>query len=105
MFISLSHTKRQTAKRKRYSIRHSRNIKGICSFYHKSNDFLLSVIPQGLTKKKKKRKPLKFKTICESIIRSGTKMKKRMKEKKMKKAKKVKETTCVEFKMNLGDSG
>ena len=32
-------------------------------------------------------------------------MKKRMKEKKMKKAKTVKETTCVEFKMNLGDSG
>ena len=104
MFISLSHTKRQTAKRKRYSIRHSRNIKGICSFYYKSNDFSLSVIPQGLTKKKKK-KPLKFKTICESIIRSGTKMKKWMKEKKMKKAKKVKKTTRAEFKINRGDPG
>ena len=103
MFISLSHTKRQTAKHKRYSIRHSRNIKGTCSFYYKSNDFLLSVIPQGLPKKKKK--PLKFKTICESIIRSGTKMKKWMKEKKMKKAKKVKKTTRAEFKMNLGDPG
>ena len=54
---------------------------------------------------KKKKKPLKFKTICESIIRSGTKMKKWMKEKKMKKAKKVKKTTRAEFKMNLGDPG
>ena len=102
MFISLSHTKRQTAKHKRYSIRHSRNIKGTCSFYYKSNDFSLSVIPQGLPKKQK---PLKFKTICESIIRSGTKMKKWMKEKKMKKAKKVKKTICAEFKINLGDPG
>ena len=55
--------------------------------------------------KKKKKQPLKFKTICESIIRSGTKMKKWMKEKKMKKAKKVKKTTRAEFKMNLGDPG
>ena len=44
--------------------------------------------------------------MCESIIRSGTKMKTQMKKKmKVKKAKKVAETTCVEFKMNLSDPG
>ena len=62
MFVSLSHTKRQTVKHKRHSIRHSRNIKGICFFYYKSNDFSLFAILQGLTKKKKKKQPLKFKT-------------------------------------------
>ena len=105
MFVSLSHTKRQTVKHKRHRIRHSRNIKGICFFYYKSNDFSLFAIPQGLTKKKKKATKIQD-YMCESIIRSGTKMKTQMKKKmKVKKAKKVTETTCVEFKMNLSDPG
>lgn len=63
LFISLSHTKRQSAKHKRHSIKHSGNIKILLQ---KQWLFIMWDY-QGLTKKQTKKNPhpLKFKTISE----------------------------------------